>query len=363
MKKLDLYLVRQFLSVLAMTLTGFVFLILVVDVIEHMDRFIDNKVPFSIVVHYYGYSLPWYLNIGLPMSMLISSVFSIGMIAKKNELTAMKSSGISLYRIIVPILIIGFSISILSFQFDNGVVSWGHEMRYNIEKKYMTSRTKKRKKNVLRNIFLQKKETTHVAVEKYLVNLDRAEGVTLFILNEGQVKSRLDAKTMTWDGLKNSWIVNRFSLRDFNQMGEEINVKISEEDSTFFLEISPQDILQKSKSTDEMNYTELSQRIEKLNENGVDTRRWEVDRLFKVSFAFTNLIIVLFGVPLVVMRPKGGLTFGAGMGILVIFVYYAFIKFGISLGYKGILEPGSAAWLGNVVFALGGMGLLFLVRK
>lgn len=363
MKKLDLYLIRQFLSVLFMTLTGFVLLILVVDVIENMDQFIDNNVPFPMVVRYYGYSLPWYLNIGLPMSMLISSVFSVGMIAKKNELTAMKSSGISLYRIIIPILLIGLSISILSFNFDNGIVSWGHEQRNIIEKEHMTSRAKKQRKSILHNIFLQKKETTHVAVEKYLVNLNRAEGVTLFILNEGQVRSRLDAKTMTWDNVKNSWIINRFSLRKFDRMGEETDVHISENDSAFTLDITHQDIIQKSKSTDEMNYTELSKRIEKLTENGVDTQRWEVDRFFKVSFAFTNLIIVLFGVPLVAMRPKGGLTFGAGVGILVIFVYYAFIKFGLSLGYKGILDPISAAWLGNVVFSVAGVGLLFLVRK
>ncbi len=129
------------------------------------------------------------------------------------------------------------------------------------------------------------------------------------------------------------------------------------------LDVTPQDIIQKSKSTEEMNFVELSQQIEKLNENGVNTRRWEVDRYFKVSFAFTNLIIVLFGIPLVTMRPTGGLTFGAGVGILVIFVYYAFIKFGLSLGYKGMMDPILAAWLGNIVFCIGGLALLFLARK
>ncbi len=73
-----------------------------------------------------------------------------------------------------------------------------------------------------------------------------------------------------------------------------------------------------------------------------------MDRLFKISFAFTNLIVVLFGLPLVVMKSKGGLSFGAGMGIFVIFVYYAFIKFGMSMGYKVIISPMVAAWMGNV---------------
>ena len=111
------------------------------------------------------------------------------------------------------------------------------------------------------------------------------------------------------------------------------------------------------------NYNELTERIVQLKENGVKTTRWEISRYFKISFAFTNLIVVLFGLPLVVIKPRGGLTFGAGMSFLVIFFYYAFIKFGQSLGFKGILEPMLSAWIGNVVFSIGGLLLLFFARK
>ena len=117
------------------------------------------------------------------------------------------------------------------------------------------------------------------------------------------------------------------------------------------------------KKPDEMSYRDLSIRIKQLKENGVDTTKWEVDRLFKVSFAFTNLIIVLFGIPLVVIRPKGGLSFGAGMGIFVIFIYYVFIKLGMSIGYNGITSPVVAAWMGNVLFCIGGILLLVFARK
>ena len=112
-----------------------------------------------------------------------------------------------------------------------------------------------------------------------------------------------------------------------------------------------------------MNFADLTARIDQLKKNGVDTTKWEVDRLFKISFAFTNLIVVLFGLPLVVMKSKGGLSFGVGMGIFVIFIYYAFIKFGMSMGYKGIMPPLAAAWMGNVIFSIGGLLLLVFARK
>ena len=104
-------------------------------------------------------------------------------------------------------------------------------------------------------------------------------------------------------------------------------------------------------------------RDRQLKENGVDSTKWEVDRYFKISFAFTNFIIVLFGIPLVVVRPKGGLSFGAGMGIFVIFIYYVFIKLGMSIGYSGIASPATAAWMGNILFFIGGILLLIFVRK
>ena len=122
MKKLDLYLTRQFLVTLLLTLTGFVCVILVVDLIENLDRFIDNAIPAKITLKYYIYAIPWFLNIGLPMSMLISTVFSIGLMAKRNELTAMKATGISLYRIALPITVIGLIVSFISFELDN---TWG----------------------------------------------------------------------------------------------------------------------------------------------------------------------------------------------------------------------------------------------
>jgi lipopolysaccharide export system permease protein len=103
MNKLDLYLLRQFWIILGISVLGFVSIFVIVDLIENLDRFMDNKVPSPIVIQYYLYTLPWFVSIGLPMSMLLSTVFSLGSMVKRNEWTAMKASGISLYRVSFPI--------------------------------------------------------------------------------------------------------------------------------------------------------------------------------------------------------------------------------------------------------------------
>ena len=173
----------------------------------------------------------------------------------------------------------------------------------------------------------------------------------------------MDGKTVKWiDSLK-VWSVKNYSIRDFDINGSVKNTIISKNDTIMELNFSPEDITQQSKKPDEMSFGDLSARIKQLKENGVDTTKWEVDRQFKISFAFTNLIVVLFGLPLVVMKSKGGLSFGAGMGIFVIFIYYAFIKFGMSMGYNSVMSPIVSAWMGNVLFSVGGILLLIFARK
>ena len=137
MKRLDLYIIRQFLTVLSISILGFTCIFLVVDLIENLDRFIDNTVPWKVILKYYVFTVPWFFNIALPMAMLIATVFSIGILVKRNEWTAMKSSGISLYRIAIPLVIIGIIISYGSFEFENKVVSRGNEVRSEIEQKYI----------------------------------------------------------------------------------------------------------------------------------------------------------------------------------------------------------------------------------
>ena len=168
---------------------------------------------------------------------------------------------------------------------------------------------------------------------------------------------------MSWVDSLSSWLLSNYSIRTFNSYGVETKVVISENDTLFSFNLNPEDISQEFKSPDELNYKELTKRIALLKENGVKTTRWEVEQYFKISFAFTNLIVIMFGLPLVVIKPKGGLSFGAGMSVFVIFGYYAFIKFGQSLGYKEVLEPLASAWIGNVVFSIGGLILLFFARK
>ncbi len=349
-----------------MAIMGFVAVFVIVDLIENIDKFIDNSVQLKIIFLFYFYTLPWFFSIGLPMATLIATVFSIGLMAKRNEWTAMKSSGISLYRIAGPLLLAGIVISIISYKLDNNLVTYGNEQVTKIEQKHMRRNARRntfRTSKILHDVLLQKQETTHISLTKYSISGMEADNATIFSLENGILTKRIDARKLFWNDSLLLWNMNNYSIRNFDENGEEIEVIIATNDTLIDANFTPEDITQQFKSPDEMNFSELTERIILLKENGVKTVRWEVARYNKVSFALTSLIVILFGLPLAVSKQKGGLAFAAGMSVFVIFAYYTFIKFGQSLGYKEVLDPFISAWIGNVIFAIGGLILLLSVRK
>ena len=362
LNKLDQYLIRQFWIIMGLSILGFLSIFLIVDLIENLDRFMDNKVPSRIVLKYYFYTIPYFISIGLPMAVLISTVFSLGSIVKRNEWTAMKASGISIYRVALPLMICGTILSGGSFILDNKLVAYGNEKRFEIDRDHVKRKSRHKLKNTLKNIFLQKNSSTHISLSKYYIKKASGHDLTLVDLGQSTIRERIDAKKINWDSDSSKWAISEYSIRQFDENGLEKNVIIGVTDTIIDLGFSPTEIQQQARKPDELDYYHLTKRISELKGNGVDTVKWEVTRYIKVSFAFTNLIVMLCGIPLVVLKEKNSLSFGAGSSVFVIFGYYAFIKFGQSLGFKGVITPLLSAWIGNLVFMVAGI-LLFWRAK
>ena len=362
LNRLDRYLINQFWVILGIAIMGFLSIFLVVDLIENLDRFMDNKVPTEIVLKYYIYTIPYFISIGLPMAVLISTVFSLGSMVKRNEWTAMKASGISLYRVATPLIVCGFLLSGISFLLDNNLVSYGNEKRFEIDRDYVKRKSRHKLKNTLKDIFLQKNSSSHISLSKYQIQKRIGYDLTMVDLSQLTIRERVDAKKISWNSDSLKWLVSDFSIRQFDQRGLETDVRIGKNDSLMSLGFIPADIQQQARKPDELDYYKLTERIMQLKENGVDTVKWEVTRYIKISFAFTNLIVILCGIPLVVLKERNSLSFGAGASVFVIFGYYAFIKFGQSLGFKGVMDPLASAWIGNIIFTVGAI-ILFLKSK
>ena len=363
MKKIDRYILSQFLNLLLVSIFGFIILFVLVDYVENIDKFIDSKIPINAIISYYFYSIPWFTSIGLPMAMLVSTIFTIGLLLKRNELTAMKAAGVSLYRIATPIIILSIIISIAGFYFDNSLVTFGNKKCKEIEKKFVMKSRNSTFSLKKKNIFLSKNNQSQIAIDKYSPRTNLASGVAIQYMKNGKLNKRIDAHKMEWNNEQKKWVLNTYAIRNFNDEGFETDVYISRNDTLLNTGYTPKDLSKEAIAPQEKNYVDLKNFIKELNQSGIETTRWEVNLHAKLAFSFINMIVVLFAVPLVAFRPSTELAFGAGISVFLIFAYYAFIRFGITLGYKDILSPLLSAWFGNIIFSFGGLLLMILAKK
>lgn len=361
LKLLDHYLLRKFFGIFFLTLVSFLVIFNIVDLIEKLDKFLKNQLPPQLIATYYLNQLPFYTNLAIPMALLLATVFTIGILGKHNELAAIKSSGISLYRVAFPLLIVGFLMSIGSIVFEDLVVIPTSRVRLEIEANNLR-RYRYAERTIFTNIMFQDSPECNIVIAVFSKRDNVAYNVTVQYSRNQRLVRRYDARRMVWHSETHSWQLQDFKVRYFDESGNEAVSQVIA-DSTMRFNLTPDDIARTDLNPETMRFSELTYFIRRLKESGNDVRKWEVNLQFKLAFAFTNFIVILFGVPLAAMKQRQGITFGAGMSLLAIFIYYGLIKFGQVLGYKGILTPLISVWLGNFVFLIGGFILLYKIRQ
>ncbi len=354
MRILDRYLARSLLTVYLKALLVFISLYLIVDLFANSDEWLHARMPASMIIDYYLHLIPGIFIIIGPVALLLATLFGLGTLCKNNELTAMKASGISLYRTILPLLVLSFLISLFTlFVNEVGVPP---AARRTEELKRMRRGEQDR---LLRNIQFFGEAGNMF----YIRSFDKKEMVMegLQILRrspQGFIELRIDAEEAKWqDG---RWILRQ----GFRKIYDERGVPTGRSELIKELDIAenPEDFLAGERRKKELSFRELRGRIRTLEKRGFRPQRELVELHSKLSFPLMNLIIVLLGIPFALPTRRGGLMAGFGKALGIGFVYLAFFRLGQFLGQE-MFPPLVGAWLANAVFATIGMVLIFRARK
>ncbi|TAK61130.1 MAG: LPS export ABC transporter permease LptG [Bacteroidetes bacterium] len=361
MKQLDRYILRQFIITAFFALAAFTVIFLAVDMMENLDDFIDHNAPVNMIVTYYLYFMPEIIKLIIPVAMLMSALFTTGRLSTFNELTALKSSGVSLYRLMAPLLIFSLLVSAASVYFNGWIVPSANKKKFAISRTYFKKGIEYFSKT---NIFVQDSPTRIISLGEYN---DATSSATLVSVQEFDpldptiLISRYDAREMLWDQFSDSWTLNDGTTRIFTN-GKEF---IKRFDSFHFsgLHFSPDDVKKKQQHPDEMDYTSLKKFIDNQKRAGQDIARWQVDYYGKIAFPFASFIVVLFGVPFSSVKRRSGLGVEFGIAVAICFFYMIFLKVSQAFGYNGDLHPVLTAWLANIIFLLGGLWNMVRVQK
>ncbi|HWF45134.1 MAG TPA: LptF/LptG family permease [Candidatus Kapabacteria bacterium] len=364
LKLLDRYVLRQFFLATLVSIVGFIVIYIAVDLMEKLDKFLDKQVPFTIVVEYYINFTPQIIALILPVGLLLGSLFATGRMSVQNEIVAMRSAGISLYRLMAPFVIASAIISVGSIYFDGWVLPKANARVEEIIRDYV-------KEDLISNsefnMYLQDSPTTIVSMSDYSLGQARANRVSVEDFDPRDVTrlvSRIDASLMMWDSTKREWYLQGATERRFaSDTSAEIVQKLTPQQSYMHFTFTPAELHERLLKMDEMTNSELARRIDQKRRSGQDVAQDLVDYSSRYAMAFTSLIVVLFGVPFASRKKRGGLSFEFSIAIAIAFVFLTFTKISQTFGYTGQVPPLLTAWLADGLFLLGATIVIWKAQK
>ncbi len=355
MRILDRYISTRFLTPFIYCLAGFSMLFVIGDLFENLDDFIESPGWFLVALRYYLLYIPSIFGYITAVAILLALLSSLGMLQKYNEISAMRSAGISVYRISAPLLLLACLISLVVFYVNEEVVPDALRESRELKKQHQGANYER----VLNNVTYLNRATNQLFYfEAFRPGNNTGEGVTIHDLRaNGSPSRRISAREAAW--LDGTWwlfdgVIYSYPLND-------IPIKQDLSKKSFDFEVHPIDLVQSEEDLAYRGYLELRKTLERrAGYPAVILRPMRVELQQKLALPIACLIMGILGVAFGLKSGRGGMLAGVGISLVLSFLYYVFYSITGALGNQGYLAPWLAAWAANIVF--GGIGLWFFFR-
>jgi LPS export ABC transporter permease LptG len=360
---LDDYIMREYATSLGLVLLSFTTLFLIFTFFELIGDIIRNRTPLVTVGDYLLNLIPFILYQVTPLCALVAVLVTFGALSKSSEITAMKATGTSLYRIVAPVLVVTLFISVGLFVFDEF---------------YLPNAN--RRQEALRSVIKDKPAQTFLRPDrKWISGQTTAAGqparifyyqffdadrnvfanLTVFEFepNTFILKRRIFAASAHWSPTDNTWVFENGWERTFS--GETIASYKPFTTATFpEIHEQPGYFKKEDRPSQEMSYNELSRYISDLKQSGFDTKRLSVQLNRKLAYPLITLVMAIIAIPFALSMGKRGSLAGIATAILLAIAYTVVDGIFQAMGNVNTLPAMLAAWTPDLLFAIAGTYLL-----
>ena len=358
MNKLDWYIVKKFLGTFFFTLTLILLIVIVFDISEKIDDFLESEVTIkSIIMDYYLNFIPYFGNLFSPLFIFISVIFFTSKMANDTEIIAILNSGMSFRRLLKPFMISALVLGVLSFVLGNFVIPSSNSERINFENKYLKSKRYSRAKN----IHMQIQPGQYIYMESFNSTRNIGYKFTLENFKNGKLASKLKSDYIQYDTLNHKWTINKYEVREFSDNGEIISNGASIDTS---LNLSPHDFTKRKSLVETMNMFELNDYITDEELKGSEQLVYhKIEKHKRVAFPFASIILTLIAVAIASRKTRGGIGIHLGIGILIAFTYILFMQISTTFATNSNLAPALAVWIPNLCYMVLAGVLLYKAPK
>lgn len=359
MRILDKYIIKELLGPFIFGIASFSSVFIGTSTMLRIAQYVTQYgASLSSVVKLFIYSLPSIIVLTFPMSMLLAALLAFGRLSGSSEITAMRSGGISFYRLATPVFIVAFFVSIFAVVFAEMVVPQSNEaynyvVRYEIQKNMAL---KSQEHIIIKDVKEDMLERLTYA-RKYEEETNTMYAVSIQEFDKGQLARVENAEKAIWQD--NRWIMYNGIIHDLTTEGNlERTMHFTQQ--VMPMDKAPSAISREQKKPEEMTIKELKQQIKILGQEAVDSKNYEMELQQRLSIPVASFVFALIGTPLGLQPNRSSSSIGLGISIIIIFVYYTIMTVFTALGQGGALPVVLAAWIPNIIGIIAGA---LLVRK
>ncbi len=360
LKRLDRYIIWNFLTTFLFTLGLFILVVIVVDLSEKIDNFVQKDGPsiHEIIFDYYFNFLPYFINLFSPLFIFIAAIYFTSRMAYGTEFIAMFSSGVSFYRLLMPYLFVGFLMSGASFYMHGYVIPEANKGINEFRANYILHDYHHGEKHIHRqlhdNIFMYMESFDVPDTTGYRFALEKFK-------DDNSLNYKIQARKAVWNYNLGKWIAVDWQIRYIDGMNERVKTGDS---LALTLPIKPKDFGRKHYSIRAMTNPELREyiAIEKLRgESEVAT--YQVQLYQRSSMPFATVVMVMLAFSLASRKIRGGMGLHLGLGILIAFSYILFLQLSTTFATEAGFSPLLAVWIPNIIFFVLALILIYRAPK
>ncbi|HLB88206.1 MAG TPA: LPS export ABC transporter permease LptF [Terriglobales bacterium] len=357
---LDDYVLRDFFVYLALILAAFLTLLLVFTLFDLLGDILRNQTSWLVVGEYLLNVTPYFLYNITHLSILLAVLITFGLMQRSNEITAIKATGISIYRIIVPVLVATILLATGLFFFDQFYLPHANK-----------------RQDALRNRIKGKPAQTYLNPDRKWIfgqhstiyyyqffDSDRNQfgnlSVFQFDPSSFQLTNRLYADRAHWEDRLQRWVCTQgwerglrgSAIENYHPFDVAAFAAVSEPPTYFKKEV---------RQSSEMNYQELRRYISDLQQSGFDVVRLKVQLQEKFAFPLITLVMAVLAIPFSLSAGKRGAIAGVAVAVGIGLAQITVSRLFESMGNVSQLPPVLAAWSPDLIFGLMGGYLILKV--
>jgi LPS export ABC transporter permease LptF/LPS export ABC transporter permease LptG len=357
----DSYVLKSFLFWFALLLIGFVLMTHVYTFFDLLSDIVKNHIKMFRVVTYLFFLTPQLIFDEAPISVLVAVLITFGVLTKHNEITALKASGVSLYRVAVPVLGAALLMSCGLFAFAHYYVPDANR-RQDAIRKEIKGKAVQTYLHPDRHWVFDPGSNNDPRVFYFRYSIDGEQklmlGPQVFELDPAdfRVHKHISAERARWEPALHTWIFeNGWSRQDPGGRREQFKNFAGQ--ATTFQEIyeRPDYFLQEVLQDQQMNYQQLAAYIRDLKRSGIDTITLQVSFYRKFALPLFALVMALIAVPFAFLAGNRGAMAGVGVSFAIAIAYWAIGRLFEQMGDVNLLPAVIAAWSPDVLFATAGM--------